>query len=118
MQVCVVHPKASLQPRNKPSMYTPNHNPGGEEYGQYARLGYNADSTGKYGMVPSVQKRLGQVWQPWYETMLQQAGLQGTAQQGAVATVMGQPCIPSVMSMPRRAPVSSKCLRNRRSTRR
>ena len=77
IQVCVVHPKGQLQPPTKASMYAKGHSPGSEEFGQYARFGYDADAARDYGMPMRVQKRLGQVWQPWYATMLEQAGLQG-----------------------------------------
>ncbi|KAA6420076.1 MAG: hypothetical protein FRX49_09925, partial [Trebouxia sp. A1-2] len=75
-EVCVIHPKAQLQPPTKASMYAKGHSPGTEEFGQYARFGYDADAARDYGMPMRVAKRLGQLWQPWYETMLQQAGLQ------------------------------------------
>ena len=77
LQVCVVHPKAPLQPLKKASMYKEGDHPGAEEYAQYVRYGYNADSLKEYNMAMVVQKRLGQVWLPWYEDMLQQAGLKG-----------------------------------------
>ncbi len=77
IQVCVIHPKAQLQPPTKASMYAKGHSPGAEECGQYARFGYDADAARDYGMPMRVAKRLGQLWQPWYEDMLQQAGLQG-----------------------------------------
>ncbi len=77
MQVCVVHPKAALQPPKKASMYANGHSPGAEEFGQYARFGYDVDAARDYGMPMRVLKRLGQVWQPWYKGMLEQAGLQG-----------------------------------------
>ncbi|DBB15097.1 TPA: hypothetical protein ACH3X3_004108 [Trebouxia sp. C0006] len=75
-EVCVIHPKAQLQPPTKASMYAKGHSPGAEECGQYARFGYDADAARDYGMPMRVAKRLGQLWQPWYEDMLQQAGLQ------------------------------------------
>lgn len=77
IQVCVVHPKGPLQPPTKASMYAKGHSPGSEEFGQYARFGYDADAARDYGMPMRGQKTLGQVWQPWYATMLEQAGLQG-----------------------------------------
>lgn len=77
LQVCVIHPKARLQPPGKASMYSNAHSPGAEEWGQYARFGYDVDSAKNHGMVIQVAKRLGQVWQPWYQGMLEQAGLQG-----------------------------------------
>lgn len=79
MQVCVVHPKAQLQSPKKASMYAKGHSPGTEEFGQYARFGYDADAARDFGMPMRVAKRLGQVWQDWYETMLEQGGLQGIA---------------------------------------
>ena len=77
MQVCVVHPKAELQSPKKASMYASSNSPGAEEFGQYARFGYNEAAVKRHGMQMRVQKKLGQVWQPGYEGMLQQAGLQG-----------------------------------------
>ncbi len=62
-------------------MYAKGHSPGTEEFGQYARFGYDADAARDYGMPMRVAKRLGQLWQPWYEDMLQQAGLQGRQSQ-------------------------------------
>lgn len=77
VQVCVIHPKAQLQPPTKASMYSNAGSPGAEEWGQYARFGYDSDSAKSHGMVIQVAKRLGQLWQPWYQGMLEQAGLQG-----------------------------------------
>ena len=77
MQVCVVHPRAELQSAKKASMYASGINPETEEYRQYARFGYTAAAPRKYGMNMKGQMMLGQVWQPWYKTMLEQAGLRG-----------------------------------------
>ena len=58
-------------------MYAKGLSPGVEEFRQYIRYGYDADSARNHGMTMRVAKRLGQVWQPWYQSMLEQAGLQG-----------------------------------------
>lgn len=72
-----MHPKARLQPSNKPSMYFNAPMPGQEEFTQFARFGYNVETAKEGGMAMRVAKRLGQLWQPGYQGMLEQAGLQG-----------------------------------------
>ena len=59
-------------------MYAKGYSPGAEEFEHFARYGYDEDSVRNYGMAKwKVANRAGQLWQPWYQGMLEQAGLQG-----------------------------------------
>ncbi|KAL0046279.1 hypothetical protein WJX82_007868 [Trebouxia sp. C0006] len=78
--VCVIHPKKTLQREGKTSMYDTNPHFLGwqteEEKIQFEKYGYAAKPChDKYGMGYLERARLGQIWQPWYAALMEQGGL-------------------------------------------
>eukprot|EP00891_Asterochloris_glomerata_P006950 jgi/Astpho2/6950/Aster-01812 len=76
-EVCVIHPTKATQSLGKASMYdTMTMLARTEEKSAFKRYHYTGRVLKrKYGMAFKEQVRLGQVWQPWYAALLQQAGL-------------------------------------------
>ncbi|KAL3132160.1 hypothetical protein ABBQ32_008768 [Trebouxia sp. C0010 RCD-2024] len=75
-EVCVIHPRQSLQELGKMSMYDTNPLLQGwelqEEKAQFRKFGYSARRIRRrYKVGYQVKKTLGQVWQPWYADLRQ-----------------------------------------------
>ncbi|KAL3132101.1 hypothetical protein ABBQ32_008710 [Trebouxia sp. C0010 RCD-2024] len=75
-EVCIIHPRQSLQQLGKMSMYDTNPSLKGwelqEEKVQFRKYGYSPKRLRRrYNMGYQEKKGLGQVWQPWYEDLWQ-----------------------------------------------
>ncbi|KAL3156458.1 hypothetical protein ABBQ38_000763 [Trebouxia sp. C0009 RCD-2024] len=88
-EVCVIHPRQSLQELGKMSMYDTNPSLKGwelqEEKAQFRKFGYSARRIRhRYKVGYQVKKSLGQVWQPWYADLQQARNQTGmiSAQKG------------------------------------
>ncbi|KAL3156378.1 hypothetical protein ABBQ38_000692 [Trebouxia sp. C0009 RCD-2024] len=76
--VCVVHPKKELQPGSKLTIYK-EHNPHAEHVAVLAKFGYEAEILKKkYDMGYLQASWLGRRWQPWYQDLLDLAGIKDT----------------------------------------
>lgn len=73
--VCVIHPKKELQPGTKLTIYK-EHNPHAELVAVLAKFGYESEILRqKYDMGYLQPSWLGRRWQPWYQDLLQLAGV-------------------------------------------
>lgn len=76
--VCVIHPKKELQPGTKLTIYK-EHNPHAELVAVLAKFGYESEVlTKKYDMGYLQPSWLGRRWQPWYQDLMELAGIRDT----------------------------------------